>query len=96
MARFRRCTMQDHPVNPERFNYIPTRKPVIQSGVLGMLIFLFTELMLFAGFVSAFLIVKANAVGGIWPPPAPKQPRLPIEQTSLTRACLSPVAFLFS
>ena len=80
--------MQDHPVNPERFNYIPTRKPVIQSGVLGMLIFLFTELMLFAGFVSAFLIVKANAVGGIWPPPVPKQPRLPIEQTLFNSSLL--------
>ena len=71
--------MQDHPVNPARFSYIPRSKPVIQSGVLGMLIFIFTELMLFAGFVSAFLIVKANAVGGVWPPPG--QPRLPVGQT---------------
>ena len=71
--------MQDHPIDPARFSYLPRRKPVIESGVLGMLIFIFTELMLFAGFVSAFLIVKANAVGGVWPPPG--QPRLPIAQT---------------
>ena len=78
--------MQDHPLDPSRFNFVPKRSPVIPNGVLGMLVFVFSELMLFAGMISAFLIVKANAVGGIWPPPG--QPRLPIGQTAFNTALL--------
>jgi cytochrome c oxidase subunit 3 len=55
------------------------RRPLIPNGVLGMLIFVLTEVMLFAGLISAFLIVKASAPFG-WPPP--DQPRLPIEATA--------------
>ena len=51
-----------------------------------MFIFLFTELMLFAGFVSAFLIVKANAV--VVATTRAKQPRLPIEQTLFNSSLL--------
>jgi len=50
-----------------------------------MIIFVFAEIMLFAGFVSAHTIVKSGALGG-WPPPG--QPRLPIEQTAINTAAL--------
>jgi cytochrome c oxidase subunit 3 len=60
------------------------REPVIPSGVLGMLIFVFTESMLFAGLISGFTIIKASAL--IWPPPG--QPRLPIEATAVNTAAL--------
>ena len=62
------------------------RKPVIPSGVLGMGIFIFTEIMLFAGFISAFVIIKARAPGGVWPPLG--QPRLPAEETAINTAAL--------
>ena len=60
------------------------RTPLVPSGVLGMLIFIVTETMLFAGMISAFLIVKSGAM--VWPPP--DQPRLPIEQTAFNTAAL--------
>jgi len=65
---------------------VPTkREPVIPSGVLGMLIFVATEVMFFSGLISAFVIGKSNAVGG-WPPPG--QPRLPVEETAFNTAAL--------
>lgn len=60
------------------------REPLIPNGVLGMLIFVMTEIMFFAGLISAFTIIKAGAP--IWPPPG--QPRLPIEETALNTAAL--------
>jgi cytochrome c oxidase subunit 3 len=60
------------------------REPVVPSGVMGMLIFMFTESMLFAGLISAFTIIKAGAM--IWPPPG--QPRLPLEATAINTAAL--------
>ncbi len=53
--------------------------PPLPNGVVGMLVFVITESMLFAGLISAFLIVKQSAA--IWPPP--DQPRLPVEVTAL-------------
>jgi heme/copper-type cytochrome/quinol oxidase subunit 3 len=65
---------------------VPTRRePVVPNGVLGMLIFVATEVMFFSGLISAFVIGKSNALGG-WPPPG--QPRLPIEETALNTAAL--------
>jgi cytochrome c oxidase subunit 3 len=65
---------------------IPARRePVVPSGVLGMLIFVATEIMFFSGLISAFVIGKSNAVGG-WPPPG--QPRLPVEETAVNTAAL--------
>ena len=65
---------------------VPTRRePVVPNGVLGMLIFVATEVMFFSGLISAFVIGKSNAFGG-WPPPG--QPRLPIEETALNTAAL--------
>jgi heme/copper-type cytochrome/quinol oxidase subunit 3 len=75
---------------------VPTRRePVLPNGVLGMLIFVATEVMFFSGLISAFVIGKSNAVGG-WPPPG--QPRLPIEETALNTVALlaSGVALYFA
>lgn len=57
---------------------------LLPSGVLGMLIFVFTELMLFSGLISAFTIIRSAAV--VWPPPG--QPRLPFEQTAFNTMLL--------
>jgi cytochrome c oxidase subunit 3 len=62
------------------------RKPIIPNGVLAMVVFILTEIMFFAGLISAFMIVKAGAPGGIWPPPG--QPRLPIEETAFNTGAL--------
>ncbi|MGB5547156.1 MAG: cytochrome c oxidase subunit 3, partial [Polyangiales bacterium] len=65
---------------------VPTRRePVVPNGVLGMLIFVGTEVMFFSGLISAFVIGKSNALGG-WPPPG--QPRLPVEETAINTAAL--------
>jgi heme/copper-type cytochrome/quinol oxidase subunit 3 len=60
------------------------REPLVPSGVMGMLIFVFTELMLFGGLISAFTITRSGAV--VWPPPG--QPRLPFEQTAFNTGLL--------
>ena len=49
-----------------------------------MLIFVFTELMVFAAFISSFSIIRASALA--WPPPG--QPRLPLEATAISTAAL--------
>ena len=62
------------------------REPLIPNGVLGMLIFIFTEVMFFSGLVSAHAIVKSQAAGQMWPPYG--QPRLPVEETALNSLAL--------
>jgi cytochrome c oxidase subunit III len=57
---------------------------LLPSGVLGMLIFVFAELMLFGGLISAFTIIKSGAA--VWPPPG--QPRLPFERTAFNTLLL--------
>lgn len=57
---------------------------VVSNGVLGMSLFILTEIMLFAGMISAFSIVRSGAM--IWPPP--DQPRLPVEETAVNTAAL--------
>ena len=64
----------------------PRRRPLTQNGALGMAIFVFTEIMLFSGFISAFAIVRGSALPGMWPPLG--QPRLPFERTMLNTAAL--------
>jgi len=56
----------------------------LPNAVLGTLIFVIAEMMMFAGLISALSIVKAGAVG--WPPPG--QPRLPVEATAFNTAVL--------
>lgn len=53
--------------------------------VLGMLLFVITELMLFTGLVSAYLI-SAAAYPGAWPPL--NQPRLPVAVTGVNTLAL--------
>jgi cytochrome c oxidase subunit III len=66
---------------------VPVRRaPLIESGVMGMLIFIFTEVMFFAGLISAHTIVRSQTVGEMWPPYG--QPRLPVEQTALNSLAL--------
>ena len=60
------------------------RQPLIPNGVMGMLIFVICEAMLFAGLISAFTILRSTAV--VWPPPG--QPRLPVESTAFNTALL--------
>lgn len=61
-----------------------SRAQIIPSGIMAMLIFVVTEVMLFAGFVSAFTIMRKSAL--VWPPPG--QPRLPVEETAFNTALL--------
>jgi cytochrome c oxidase subunit 3 len=63
----------------------PRSAPLVPNAVLGMLMFLFTEIMLFAGLISAHSIARASSIVG-WPPPG--QPRLPFEETALNTAAL--------
>ncbi len=56
----------------------------IEPAVLGLALFLGSEVMFFAGLISAFLILKAGA--GPWPPPG--QPRLPVLVTGINTAFL--------
>jgi cytochrome c oxidase subunit 3 len=60
------------------------REPLVPSSVMGMLFFVFTEAMLFAGLISAFTIIRSGSL--VWPPP--DQPRLPVEETALNTAAL--------
>ena len=60
------------------------RSPVVANGVLGMLLFVGSETMLFAGMISAFTIIRTSAL--MWPPPG--QPRLPVAQTVVNTAAL--------
>jgi heme/copper-type cytochrome/quinol oxidase subunit 3 len=68
------------PRVPER------REPLVPSGVLGMLLFVFSEVMLFAGLMSAHAITKASIRGGEWPPLG--QPRLPVGVTAVNTLLL--------
>lgn len=65
----------------------PRKKPpLLPNSVLGMLLFVFTEIMLFAGLISAHEIFLAGRTGEIWPPPG--QPRLPYAETAVNTAAL--------
>ena len=71
-----------------------TRTPLVPNGVMGMLIFVAMETMMFAGMISAFTIIKSSSL--VWPPP--DQPRLPVGQTAVNTAALllSGVALWFA
>ena len=58
--------------------------PLVPSGVMGMLLFVASETMLFAGLISAFTIIRSSAL--VWPPP--DQPRLPVGETAFNTAAL--------
>ncbi len=72
----------------------PARRRFAHSATIGMGLFVFAEIMLFSGFISAYAIVAGSAMPGMWPPP--DQPRLPIERTALnTLALLASGVLLF-
>jgi cytochrome c oxidase subunit 3 len=52
--------------------------------MLGMMLFVAAETMLFGGMVSAFTIIRSSAV--LWPPLG--QPRLPVAETAVNTAAL--------
>ncbi len=70
------------------------RKPLIPACVLGMIIFVLTEIMFFSGLISAFNIIKAGNL--IWPPMG--QPRLPVGITAINTGflVLSGIVLFFS
>ena len=61
----------------------------INRSLFGLLIFLGTEAMFFAGLISAFLILKAGSA--IWP--SVGQPRLPVAITALNTLVLLASAY---
>ena len=68
-----------------------TRTP-ISSGVIGMLIFMVTEAMFFAGLISAYMVIRAGIEE--WPPWG--QPRLPVEATAFNSLVLLASGFIMS
>lgn len=70
------------------------RRQLVPSSVLGMVVFVLTEMMFFGGLISAFMIVKAGNI--MWPPP--DQPRLPVTLVAVNTLFLvaSGVAVYFS
>ena len=60
--------------------------PILPNAVLGTLFFIIAEAMLFAGFISGYIVVAANYPPGMWPPP--DQPRLPVEVTAASTTML--------
>jgi heme/copper-type cytochrome/quinol oxidase subunit 3 len=54
-------------------------QPLVPSGVLGMVLFIATEVMFFAALISAFLVLRAESA--MWPPL--DQPRLPVGVTAV-------------
>ena len=70
---------------------IVTRTP-ISNGVLGMLIFMVTEAMFFAGLISAYVVIKAGIEE--WPPWG--QPRLPVVATAFNTVVLLASGFIMA
>ena len=68
-----------------------TRTP-ISSGVIGMLIFMVTEAMFFAGLVSAYMVIRAGIEE--WPPWG--QPRLPVVATAFNTVLLLASGFIMA
>ena len=76
--------MQSYPPGVRLVSAEHGEPRVVSNGVLGMSLFILTEIMFFAGMVSSFSIVRASAA--IWPPL--DQPRLPLEATALNTLAL--------
>ncbi len=64
----------------------PRREPAVPNCVIGTILFVGTEIMLFAGLISAHVIFMSERIGELWPPPG--QPRLPFEETAINTAAL--------
>ena len=59
----------------------PVRRAPIDANVFGVVVGISTELMFFAGMLSAYNIARGRVPMSIWPPP--DQPRLPVESTAV-------------
>ena len=70
----------------------PRKEPVVSNAVLGMLMFLAFEAMLFAGLLGAFLVFRLASTS--WPPPG--EPYLPIAVTWVNTAILVASAYTMS
>jgi len=64
----------------------------ISSGVIGMLIFMVTEAMFFAGLISAYMVIRAGIEE--WPPWG--QPRLPVVATAFNTIVLLASGFIMA
>jgi cytochrome c oxidase subunit III len=62
------------------------RRPLVPDSVAGTIMFVFTEVMFFAGFISAHMVFVSNQVGEVWPPA--DQPLLPFAETLRNSALL--------
>lgn len=60
------------------------RNSLIPNPILGMAMFVATEIMFFVGLISSFLVIRAGA--SFWPPIG--QPRLPVEATAFNTLVL--------
>jgi len=67
-------------------------KTPISSGVFGMLIFMVTEAMFFAGLISAYMVIRAGVEE--WPPWG--QPRLPVVATAFNTVVLLASGFIMA
>ncbi len=63
---------------------VSAKKAVLPNAILGMLIFIGTEVMFFAALISAFIALRTGET--FWPPAG--QPRLPIEATAFNTLVL--------
>jgi len=78
-------------VQPAR---VVSRGRIAEHTVIGMGLFVFAEIMLFAGFIAGFIISQRSAVPGTWV--TTDQPRLPVESTAFnTLALLASGVLLF-
>ena len=59
-------------------NHQKRAKPPVSSGVIGMLLFMVTEVMFFAALISAYLVIRAGLEE--WPPWG--KPRFQVEPTA--------------
>ena len=64
-------------------------RPSIPSGVMAVMFFIAAEVMLFAAFISAYMILRAGVP--VWPPWG--QPRLPVATTGFNSLVLLSSAF---
>ena len=83
-----RRNMNSHTTIDDSGFALPGENPSkrLPNSVLGMIIFVATEVMFFAALMSAHTIARATVMGGVWPPAG--QPRLPVERTAVNTAIL--------
>lgn len=60
--------------------------PVVESEVVAMVILIFTEVMLFGAFLSAYTIISTGSTQGAWPPAT--DPVLPAASTGVATIAL--------